>query len=161
VPCSRRGNSWRLLRRKNDLSSVHSNPQEPDQKHHHDNEGDRTNKRGCPTEIAKYSSLDIIVGAERGSAYGTRGGTGGTWPAMATAGDVPAPVARWAALLTNGHKEPPLQRMSDTLTSALDSPRSCHPRSSPRTRPQRPPVPLSSCALGAVTCSRGIGPSES
>jgi len=149
VPCSRRGNSWRLLRRRNDLSSVHSNPQEPDQKRHHDNEGDRTNKRGCPTEIVTYSSLDIIVVAERGSAYGTRGGAGGTWPAMATAGNVPAPIARWAALLTNGHKEPPLQRMSDTLTSALDSPRSCHPRSSPRTRPQRPPVPLSSCALGA------------
>src|SRR5262245_8619405 len=93
--------------RRNDLSWVGSNPQELDQKRHHNNKGDRTDKRDCPTHIAKYSSLVIIVGAESGGVRGARGRTGGTWPAMATAGDVPAPIARWAALLINSHGEPP------------------------------------------------------
>ena len=115
---------------------MHSNPQELDQKRHHDNEGDRTNKRGCPTEIAKYSSLDIIVGAERGSAYGARGGTGGTWPLRAMY-PLPSHVGQRSSLTATKnlrYKEgvTPLRRLSTAHFPVILDPRRVQDRNALR-----------------------------
>jgi hypothetical protein len=58
------------------------------------------------TQIEKRSTLHLIAGAQIGTPS-LLAGEHGTWPAMISAGDVPAAITRWAALLNNDHRKPP------------------------------------------------------
>jgi hypothetical protein len=90
-------------------------PKDPQQKHQRDNDGKRADKRGSPTHIAKRSPLRLILVVQIGRVFLARYGTGGTWPAIIAAGDIPTPVARWAASLISDHRRSPTNRTRQVL----------------------------------------------